>query len=49
MVSRQDLRGCSKRMNMLTYLSIGPIFSLNMAGQSVIVLNTHKVAEDLLG
>ncbi|KAF5343067.1 hypothetical protein D9758_011141 [Tetrapyrgos nigripes] len=27
----------------------GPIFSLNLAGQTVIVLNSHKVTADLLG
>lgn len=28
---------------------IGPIFYLNLAGQPVVVLNTHNVAADLLG
>jgi len=28
---------------------IGPIFSLNLAGQPVVVLNTFRVASDLLG
>jgi hypothetical protein len=27
----------------------GPIYSLNLAGQTVVVLNTFKVAADLLG
>jgi hypothetical protein len=27
----------------------GPIFSLNLAGQTVVVLNSHKVTADLLG
>ena len=27
----------------------GPIFTLNMAGQVVIVLNSHKIAADLFG
>lgn len=29
--------------------SAGPILYLNMAGQPVVVVNTHKVAADLLG
>jgi hypothetical protein len=28
---------------------IGPIFSLNMAGQPVVVLNSHKITADLFG
>lgn len=30
-------------------LLAGPIFSLNLAGQRVVVLNTYDVASDLLG
>jgi hypothetical protein len=28
---------------------IGPIFSLDLAGQPVVVLNTHQAAGDLFG
>lgn len=37
------------RSSTLTVAFSGPIFSLNLAGQPVIVLNSHKVAADLLG
>lgn len=30
-------------------LSLGPIFSLNLLGQKVVVLNDYKIANDLLG
>ena len=30
-------------------IRIGPMFSLNMAGQPVVVLNTHKATSDLFG
>lgn len=35
-------------VHLLTSIS-GPIFSLNLAGQTVIVLNKREIAVDLLG
>jgi len=32
----------------IDYLFLGPVVYLNVAGQPVIVLNTHKAAADLL-
>lgn len=32
-----------------TYYCPGPLFSLNLAGQTMIVLNTHQACIDLLG
>lgn len=36
-------------LQILTTCFKGPIFSLNFAGQPVVVLNSHKVTTDLLG
>lgn len=36
-------------LELFKFLSTGPIFSLNLAGKHVVVLNTVKSATDLFG
>ena len=40
---------CLSTINSEIRTIVGPIFSLKLAGQPVVVLNTHKVTADLLG
>lgn len=39
----------SRGLSAMNLAFSGPIFSLNLAGQPVVVLNNHKVVADLLG